>query len=143
MSIAAAIAATDASYLKQPAALLLMDSYLYWGELERAAQKLCAKLPGYFVQRYLAESKKNLADMSLISAVIFVTILQHVYAGRPLEIPIKALAEYMLGETPLPLHDCGSCGVALPQSVKTCPSCGGAVGLSAFALRRGANAHLN
>jgi hypothetical protein len=70
--------------------------------------------------------------------VIVRIVLQHMYQGFPLALPMVVLAAFVAAGDALetPLFECAACGYALPRSFATCPLCGGQVGLGAYGLRR-------
>ena len=88
------------------------------------------------------------AEWGLLASVFIRVVLQHLFQGYPLAMPAEVLAFYWKcieeGTFPeTPLFECQSCGYGLPRTFKTCPLCGGAVGLGAHSLRQSAGAYLN
>ena len=81
----------------------------------------------------------------VLAGVMLQVVLQHMYAGRPLVLPLVVLDAYAAAGEKLetPLAECAECGYALPRSFAACPLCGGFVGVGAYASRRARRAACN
>jgi hypothetical protein len=90
-----------------------------------------------------AEPPRTL-DTTLAEVLIRI-VLQHMYQGFPLALPMVVLNAYVAAGEGLitPLFECSACGYCLPRSFATCPLCGGQVGLWAFGRRRSRSAACN
>lgn len=82
---------------------------------------------------------------AILAGVVVRVVLQHMYQGFPLALPVAVIDAYAAAGEKLetPLFECENCGYALPRSFATCPLCGGRTGVGAYSVRRSRRAACN
>jgi hypothetical protein len=112
---------------------------------------VCAELLGTIQDRGTAIliagdlASGDSAKWEVLTCAFVRVVLQHIYQGFPLLFCPAMIAAYMAAGVNIqtPLFECAECGLGLPRSFKTCPCCGGLVGLGVHAAKMGWRAGLN